>query len=382
MDFSIPEEYLKYKQEVSDFASRELNQDLVARDHHGSFSHDNWIKCANFGLQGLSVPNHNGTETDVNLFRSILAMEGFGYGCKDNGLSLGLNAQMWTVQLPVSDFGSQALKEKYLPDMVSGKKIACHAITETDAGSDAYSMNTIAEKVEGGYRINGAKRLITFAPVADLILLFAYTNKKMGKWGISAFLVEKEAEGVSIGPVQHKMGMRTVPIGEVSFNDCLIPEENRVGAEGAGFSILNHSLEYDRSCILASQLGTMERQLEETIAFVTSRKQFGQPISKFQSVSNRVVEMKLRLETARLLLYKVAWLKQQGKSAVMEAAMLKLHLSESFLSSSLDAIRNFGGSGYLTESEVERNLRDAVGGVIYAGTSDIQRNIIAAMLGL
>jgi len=148
------------------------------------------------------------------------------------------------------------------------------------------------------------------------------------------------------------------------------------------FSITNHSLEHDRCSILASQLGAMERQLEETIDFVKNRKQFGQSIGKFQSVSNRVANMKLRLETSRLLLYKVAWLKSQGKSAMMEAALLKLQLSESFVASSLDAIRNHGGSGYLTQNEIERDLRDAVGGVIYAGTSDIQRNIITELMGL
>lgn len=383
MDFSIPNEYLKLKGEVTEFASCKLNKNLIQRDHEGHFSKENWKRCADFGLQALSVPAaYGGTTDEVGLLKAILAMEGFGYGCKDNGLALGLNAQMWTVQLPLADFGSDELKKRYLPDLVSGNKIACHAITEAEAGSDAYNMQTVAEKVEGGYRLNGSKRLITFAPVADLILLFAYTNQKMGKWGISAFIVEKNSEGVKAGEVQPKMGMRTVPIGELSFEDCFVPEENRVGAEGAGFSILNHSLDYDRSCILASQLGSMQRQLEETISFVKSRKQFGQPIGKFQSVANRVVDMKLRLETARLLLYKVAWLKQTGQSAVMEAAMLKLHLGESFVASSFDAIRNRGGSGYLTETGVERDLRDAVGGVLYAGTSDIQRNIIAAMLGL
>lgn len=383
MDFSIPPEYQKFKDEVTAFAKKELNENLIKRDSEGSFSRENWKKCSDFGIQALSVPKtYGGSSEQVSLQRAVLAMEGFGYGCKDNGLALGLNAQMWTVQLPIADFGSESLKQKYLPGMVGGELVACHALTESEAGSDVYNMQTRAEKVQGGYRLNGAKRLITFAPIADVILVLAYTNPKMGKWGLSAFIVEKGTLGLDTSPVQSKMGMRTVPIGELSFTDCFVPEENRLGAEGAGFSILNHSLEYDRSCILASQLGTMQRQLEETIAFVKSRKQFGQPISKFQSVSNRIVEMKLRLETARLLLYKVAWLKENGHSSVMEAAMLKLHLSESFVSSSLDAIRNYGGDGYLTEVEIERNLRDAIGGILYAGTSDIQRNIIATMLGL
>ena len=178
------------------------------------------------------------------------------------------------------------------------------------------------------------------------------------------------------------MGLRTVPIGELEFDDCFVSAEQRLGGEGAGVSLSNSSLEWERCCILASQLGAMERQLDEAVRYARERRQFGQPIVKFQSVSNRLADMKLRLETSRLLLYKVAWLKRAGKSAMMEAALLKLHLSEAFVDSSLDAIRIHGGAGYMTENGIERDLRDAVGGVIYAGTSDIQRNIVAALLGL
>jgi alkylation response protein AidB-like acyl-CoA dehydrogenase len=383
MDFDWPEEYTTYKQKVLQFAQEELNDDLISRDHNGDFSMENWKKCAQFGIQGLSVPKaYGGSDEKVDLLKSILAMEGFGYGCKDNGLALALNAQMWTVQLPIAEFGSEEIKNRFLPDLTSGKKIAAHALTEPEAGSDIYSMQSVAQKVEGGYILNASKRLITFAPIADLALVFANINPKLGKWGVTAFLVEKGSVGMTASPVRDKMGMRTVPIGELEFKDCFVPEENRLGAEGAGFSIMNHSLEYDRSCILASQLGTMERQLEETIAFVKKRKQFGQAIGKFQSVSNRIADMKLRLETSRLLLYKVAWLKSQGKSALLEAAMLKLQLGESFVQSSLDAIRSRGGNGFLTEFEVERDLRDSIGGILYAGTSDIQRSIISKMLGL
>lgn len=383
MDFSWPEEYTTYKQKVSEFAKEELNDDLVSRDLAGDFSMDNWKKCARFGIQGLSVPKaYGGVDEEVDILKSMLAMEGFGYSCRDNGLALALNAQMWTVQLPIAHFGSEDIKNRFLPDLTSGRKIASHALTEPEAGSDIYSMQSTAKKVEGGYILNASKRLITLAPLADVALVFANINPKLGKWGVTAFLVEKGTEGMTTSPVRDKMGMRTVPIGELEFKNCFVPEENRLGAEGAGFSIMNHSLEYDRSCILASQLGTMERQLEETIAFVKGRKQFGQSISKFQSVSNRVADMRLRLETSRLLLYKVAWLKNQGKSALLEAAMLKLHLGESFVQSSLDAIRSRGGNGFLTEFEVERDLRDSVGGILYAGTSDIQRSIIAKMLGL
>jgi alkylation response protein AidB-like acyl-CoA dehydrogenase len=383
MDFSWPEEYTAYQQKITRFAKEELNENLISRDHAGDFSMQNWKKCAEFGIQGLSVPRaYGGQDEEVDILKAMLAMEGFGYGCKDNGLALALNAQMWTVQLPIAEFGSDEIRKRFLPDLTSGNKIAAHALTEPEAGSDIYSMQSTAEKVDGGYILNASKRLITFAPLADVALVFANINPKLGKWGVTAFLVEKGTEGMTASPVRDKMGMRTVPIGELEFKDCFVPTENRLGAEGAGFSIMNHSLEYDRSCILASQLGTMQRQLEETIAFVKGRKQFGQPIGKFQSVSNRIADMRLRLETSRLLLYKVAWLKNQGKSALLEAAMLKLHLGESFVQSSLDAIRSRGGNGFLTEFEVERDLRDSVGGILYAGTSDIQRNIIAKMLGL
>ena len=383
MDFSWSSEELEFKEKVIQFAKKELKDDALERDKKSEFSFENWQKCAEFGFQGLAAPAaYGGANEEVDIMRSTLAMESLGYACNDNGLALALSAQMWTVQLPILQFGSEEQKSKYLTKLVSGKMIGCHALTEANAGSDVFNMQTTAEKVKGGYILSGEKRLITLAPIADFALVFAKTNPQLGKWGISCFIVEKGMEGFSAGPVQEKMGMRTVPLGTFQFSDCFIPEENRLGSEGAGWSIAVHSLEYDRCGILAGQLGAMERQLEETLDYVKTREQFGKPIGKFQSVANRIADMKLRLETSRLLLYKVAWLKHQGKSAIMESALLKLHLSENFVFSSLDALRNHGGIGYLSENGIERNLRDALGGVIYAGTSDIQRNIIAELLGL
>jgi alkylation response protein AidB-like acyl-CoA dehydrogenase len=255
-------------------------------------------------------------------------------------------------------------------------------MTEPDSGSDAYSLKTRAVRCDGGYLLNGTKMFVTNAPVADLALVFATTDPGKGVWGITAFIVENGTPGYSVSRDIEKMGLRTSPMGELVLQDCFVPQENRLGAEGIGSRIFNNSMEWERSCILASHLGTMERQLEKSIQYARDRVQYGQPIGKFQSVSNRIVDMKVRLETARLLLYKVAWLKKMGKSAVMEAAMAKLHLSECFVQSSMDAIRTLGGYGYMTEFEVERDLRDAIGGTIYSGTSDIQRNIIARLLGL
>ena len=383
MDFSWSEEDLAFRNEVIEFAKSNLNDDIIKRDKEGIFSRDLWQKCADFGIQGLATPKKFGGKFDeVNILQSVLAMQALGYACKDSGLVLGLNAQMWTVQMFIVLFGTDAQKQKFLPKLTSGEWLGAHALTEAESGSDVFNMKMTAEKRDGGYILNGEKCLITLAPVADMAIVFANVNPKLGKWGITAFLVERDLEGFEASPVREKMGLRTVPIGEIKLKNCFVPEENRLGKEGAGFSISNHSLEYDRCCILAGGLGAMERQLEESVEFAKEHKRFGQAIGSFQSVSNRIADMKLRIETSKLLLYKIAWLKKQNKPAMLEAAMLKLHLSESFVASSLDAIRNRGGNAYLVDYGIERDLRDAVGGILYAGTSDIQRNIIAKLVGL
>ena len=383
MDYSWSQAQLDLKKSFVDFASSELDDDIMSGDKESKFSKVNWQKCAEFGVMGLaSTLEYGGKESQVDILCALLAMEGFGYGCKDNGLAFALNAQMWTVQLPILHFGTDFQKKKYLEPLVKGEIIGAHALTEPETGSDVYSMKMTAEKVSDGYLLNGKKRLVSLAPISNLILVFANANPKIGKWGVTAFLVESKSMGIELSPSRNKMGLRTVPIGEINFENCFVPEENRLGKEGAGFSISNHSLEYERCSIMASQIGTMDRQLEIAVKYAKNREQFGKPIGKFQSISNRVSDMKLRLETSRLLLYKVAWLKNLGKPALMDSALLKVHLSESFVSSSLDSIRIHGGNGYLTDYGVERDLRDAVGGLLYAGTSDIQRNIISKLLGL
>lgn len=381
MDFLWTDEQLVFKRAVVGFAQKELNHDMIARDHQSSFSRELWKKCAEFGIQGLPFPEEYGG-ADADILTTMLTMEGLGYACRDNGLIFGINAQMWSVQMPIFTFGTDAQKEKYLPGMCRGEIIGAHGMTEPDTGSDAYHLRTRAEQRDGGYLLNGSKMFVTNAPVADLAVVFATVDPSKRMWGITAFVIEKDTPGFSISRDIEKMGLRTSPMGELVLQDCFIPEENRLGPEGAGSRIFNHSMEWERSCILASHLGAMEFQLETCIQYARDREQYDQPIGKFQSVANRIVDMKVRLETARLLLYKVAWLKKIGQPAVMEAAMAKLYLSECFVQSGLDAIRTLGGYGYMTEFEVERDLRDAIGGVIYSGTSDIQRNIIARLLGL
>jgi alkylation response protein AidB-like acyl-CoA dehydrogenase len=381
MDFAWTDEQLEFKKTIVEFAQNELNDNVLERDASSSFARENWLKCARIGIQGLAVPEEYGG-AGADLLTAALVMEGLGYGCRDGGLTLGLNSQMWSVQPTILDFGSDIQKEKYLPGLCQGELIGAYGMTEPDSGSDAFSLSTTATKKDGGYVLDGTKTLVTFAPLADFAVVFALTDPELGKWGISTFVVDKDTPGFQVSRCMEKMGLRTVPIGELVFEDCFVSEESRIGPEGAGASIFHSSQEYERAMILASQLGAMKRQLEQAIQYANDRRQFGQSIGQFQSVSNRIADMKVRLETARLLIYKVAWLKSLGKSVMLEAAIAKLYLSECFVESSLDAIRMYGGYGYMTEFEVERDLRDAIGGTLYGGTSDIQRNIIASFMGL
>ena len=381
MDFSWSEQQLEFKQAATTFAREELNADVVEREMRGEFSRENWLKCAKFGVQGLPfAEKYGGGEADI--LTTLLTMEGLGLGCKDSGLIFSLNAQMWSVQMPIATFGTDEQKDRYLPALCAGTVIGAHGMSEPDSGSDAYSLRTRADVVPGGYVLNGVKTLVTNAPVADLAVVFATVDRSKKMWGVTGFVVDVGTPGFSLGSHFAKMGLRTSPIGELVFTDCFVPESCRLGPVGAGASIFADSMEWERSCILAAQIGAMERQLGAAVEYARDRKQFGQRIGKFQSVANRIVDMKVRLETGRLLLYNVAWKRSRGKSAVMEAAIAKLYLSEIFVQSSLDAIRTHGGYGYTTECGVERDLRDAVGGTLYSGTSDIQRNIIARFLGL
>jgi alkylation response protein AidB-like acyl-CoA dehydrogenase len=381
MDFSWSEEQIQFKEAVIKFAQGELNAGIIERDRQGEFSRENWRKCADFGFQGLPMPEEYGG-ADAGIMTTMVAMEGLGYGCRDNGLIFALNAQMWSIQLPILTFGTEAQKDKYLPALCRGEIVGAHGMTEPGSGSDAYSLVTRADRTEHGYVLNGTKMFVTSAPIADVYLVFARTDNDKGMAGISAFLIEKGTDGLSTGRDLEKMGLRTSPMGEVILRDCYVPAENRLGPEGAGASIFNSSMEWERSAILGSHIGAMERQLEECIQYARERRQFAQPIGKFQAVSNRIADMKVRLETARVVLYKVAWLKENNKPAVLEAALAKLYLSECFVQSGLDAIRIHGGYGYMTEFEVERDLRDAIGSTLYSGTSDIQRVVIARWLGL
>jgi alkylation response protein AidB-like acyl-CoA dehydrogenase len=381
MDFSLSAEQRELKAAAVAFAGRELDQDLAKREEAGEFSPQAWHACARFGIQGLPVPTELGGG-GADILTTVLVMEALGYGCHDNGLIFSLNAQMWSLELPLVKFGTPAQQQAYLPGLMSGDLIGVHAMTEPDSGSDAFSMRTRAERQGDSYVLNGTKLYITNAPVSDVVLVFASHPGKPKLAGISAFLVDKRTPGFTVSRSLEKMGLRTSPMGEVVLADCVVPAGNRLGPEGAGMAIFNSSMVWERSCILASALGTMQRQLEACVSYGRTRKQFGQAIGKFQGVADKVADMYLRLEAARLLVYQAAWLGQQGSPALAEAAAAKLFTSEAWVQSSLDAIQVHGAYGYMKESGIERDLRDAVASTIYSGTSEIQRVILSRMLGL
>jgi alkylation response protein AidB-like acyl-CoA dehydrogenase len=284
--------------------------------------------------------------------------------------------------MPIHRFGTEEQKQKYLPGMCDGSLIAVQGMTEPDSGSDAYSLSTTVTDHGDHYTLNGSKTFITNAPVADVFIVFATIDRSKGWAGLCALIVERDTPGLSVGSNFHKMGLRTSPMSELIMDDCHIPKENLLGKHGSGMMIFNHSIEWERACILASTIGTMERQLQSCIEYARNRKQFGQPIGKNQAVSHRIVDMKLRLETARLLLYQLGWKIDQGHRIALEASMVKLHLSEAYLQNSLDAVQIHGASGYMAETLVEHDVRDAVASRIYSGTNEIQKNIIAQHLGL
>jgi alkylation response protein AidB-like acyl-CoA dehydrogenase len=380
MDFAFTEEQERLREETTNFARVELSSNLVARDAEQTFDAELWRRCAEFGILGSYVPvAYGGYGRDV--MTTVAMMESLGYGCADNGLTLALNGQMWAVQEPIQQFGTEDQKKRYLPLLTSGG-FGAHAMSESGSGSDTFSLATTATKTSDGYVLNGNKSYIGLGPVCDVALVFASTDPSIGRWGITAFLVDGDAAGLTRSGNQPKMGLRTGPFGELTLEDCFVPTTARLGPEGAGASIFTNSMDWERSFIFASHVGSMARQLDESVDYARTRQQFGQPIGKFQSVSNRIADMQLRLETARLLLYKAAWLIDTGQPAQLASALANLHLAESFVASSMDAIRIHGAKGYLSEFGVERDLRDALGGVIYSGTSDIQRQVIARLLGL
>ena len=382
MDFALTEEQEFLRDEIIHFAKRELNEQVIERDRAQQFPRDLWLKCGEMGLQGLPVPEEYGG-AGLDALSTAVALEALGYGCEDGGLSFSICAHLLACVIPIINHGSEEQKQKYLPKLSNGTLIAVNAMSEPGSGSDAYNMKTRAIREGDGYRINGTKIWSTNGPIADLAVLYAVTDPEKGYYGgTSVFLVEKETPGFAPGQKFEKMGLRTSPIGEIVIEDMWVPESALVGGEGAGTAIFTQSMEWERVCIGAKHCGTMQRLMEKSMDYAKEREAFGKPISNYEAVSNKIVDMKVRLEASRLLAYHSATRLDKARDVAIDASMTKIFVSEALVQTALDTVQIFGGNGFTTDYEVERSLRDSIGGKIYSGTNEIQRNILAKWLGL
>jgi alkylation response protein AidB-like acyl-CoA dehydrogenase len=367
---------------VTRWANESLSDPLLAdRDERCEFWHEGWRRCGEYGIQGLVVPTDMGGQ-GLDLVTAMLRFEGLGAGCDDAGLVFALSSQIWTMQMALDRFGSLEQRTRYLPGLASGASIGAFAMSEPDSGSDAFALTTTATRTADGYRLDGVKAWVSLGPVCDTIMVFATTDPKLGRWGVTVFIVDARQAGITIQANRPKMGLRTTPFANIVFDGCEVPESARIGAEGAGASIFSAAMESERAFLLAGSVGRLERQIAEAVGYANDRKQFGQAIGSFQAVSHEIANMKFAHETARLMLYKAVALQARGTPSMMAAALAKLSASEAALAGALSSVRVHGARGYVSEYGVERAVRDTMGGVIYGGSSGIQRNIIARLLGL
>lgn len=380
MDFRWSEAQIALHQRLRTFATRDLTDDVIGRDQVQSFSRAGWERCAAQGVLGLPIPQAYGG-LGYDPLTCAFALEGLGYGCRDNGLLFSAGAHMWAVELPIWKFGSAEQKRRLLPQLCAGRMIGAHAITEPEAGSDALSLRAHARRDDGRYVLNGRKRFITNGPIADIILVYATINPDLGFTGVTAFLVERDRPGLWIETGPPKSGLRTSPWAEITLENCPVPIGQRLGAEKQGSTIFSTTMAWERALILAPLLGAMQRQIDDCLRFTQQRQQFGRRISSFQAVAHTIVDMQVRLESARLLTYKAAS-ELDGRAGSMFSEMAKLQTSEAAVQTFLEAINIHGDHGYTIEAEIERDLRDALGTLISSGTSAMQRSVIAGKLGL
>lgn len=382
MDFNPTPDQRKLRQEIVDFARRELNQGISDRDHRHAFSFEEWKKCGGLRLQGLPVPSEYGGRS-LDPLSLAVGLEALGYGCHDGGLVFSICAHLLACTIPVWKHGSEEQKRRYLPGLCDGTLIAANAMTEPDAGSDVFALKTKAKPVDGGYLLSGSKTFITNAPIADVAIVFAVTDAEKGfHGGLSAFIIDKDVDGLDLKRGMEKVGLRTSPFGEVLLQDVFVPHDALLGQPGSGGMLFAEAMDWERICLFASNLGIMERLLEKAIATARTRTMFGQPLGKNQSVSHKLVDLKIQLEAARLLTYRAASRLDKVRTVTMDASMAKLIVSESLLRTALETVTLCGMEGCLETNDALRSLRDALACTIYSGTSEMQRNIVARWLGL
>ncbi|HOC91992.1 MAG TPA: acyl-CoA dehydrogenase family protein [bacterium] len=380
MEFSINEEQQAFMKSVFNFSKNEIYPLMEEFEKKGEFCWEAWKKMGEFGMMALPFPEEYGG-ANAGVLTTCLGMEALTRGGASGGLTLSWGAHTILCGVPIWLIGNEEQKKKYLPGIASGEKLGGFGLTEPNAGSDAASVQTTAVKKGDKYILNGTKMFITNGPIASQFVVIAVTDKKAGHFGISAFIVDADAPGFSIGKELDKMGNRTSTTSELIFEDCEVPAANLLGPEGMGFVVVGKTiLEYERSCLLAAGLGGMENTLDESIKYAKERVQFNRPIAQFQAIQEKIANMKIAVEGARMALYRVAWMKDNNIPAMLEACLAKLFMSEVGLKVADDGVQIHGGYGYMREYPVERNYRDVKLGTIGAGTSEVQRQVIGKML--
>jgi butyryl-CoA dehydrogenase len=377
MEFSFTDEQKAFKDQVLKFSQKELAPLAEEADWKAEFCWEAWRKIGGFGLLGITFPEaYGGSGADV--ITACLAGEAVAQGGAEGGLCLAWGAHTYLCGDTILRHGTEEQKKKYVPNLASGEWVGAMGLTEPGAGSDAASIRTTAVRKGNYYYLNGTKMFITNGPIADLMVIIAVTDKGKKGAGISAFIVEKNFSGFFIGKELKKMGVRASTTGELVFDDCPVPAENILRREGEGFLIALGIVEWDRSTLLAPSLGGLEYALESCVSYAKERRQFDRPIASFQAIQHKLADMKVIIEAMRLLIYRVAWLKDQGKGInPVEAAVAKLYVGELGMKAAHDAVQIHGGYGFMHEYPVERFYRDTRLGSIGGGTSEIMRLIIA-----
>ena len=377
MNFTLTKEQELVRQMVRDFAVNEVKPIAAEIDVTERFPMENVKKMGELGMMGIPFPTEfGGAGGDVLSY--IIAVEELSKVCATTGVILSAHTSLCASL--INENGTPAQKEKYLRDLCTGNKIGAFGLTEPGAGTDAAGQQTTAVLDGDNYILNGSKIFITNGGVADTFIVFAMTDKSKGTKGISAFIVEKGFLGFSIGKKEDKLGIRASSTTELIFENCVVPKENLIGREGKGFGIAMKTLDGGRIGIAAQALGIAEGALEEAIKYMKERKQFGRPISAFQGLQWMVAEMSTKIEAARFLVYKAAWLKENKQPYSVDAARAKLYAAEVAMDVTTKAVQLFGGYGYTKEYPMERMMRDAKITEIYEGTSEVQKMVISGSL--
>lgn len=377
MDFMLTEQQKMMKKLFSEFAEKEVKPIAGEVDEEERFPKETVEKMRQCKMLGIPFSrDYGGAGADYLCY--ILAVEEFSKVCGTTGVILSCHTSLGTS--PIAAFGTEAQKKKYLPDMLTGKKLGAFGLTEPNAGTDAAGQQTTAVKDGDDYIINGSKIFITNAGEADIYIVFAMTDKSQGTRGISAFIMELGTPGFTIGKHEKKLGIRGSATSELIFNNVRLPKENLLGQEGKGFKIAMQTLDGGRIGIAAQALGLAQGAIDETVAYVKSRKQFGRAIAKFQNTQFQLADMQTKTDAARLLVYQAASLKQAGQPYTVAAAEAKLFAAEVAMEVTTKAIQLLGGYGYTRDYPVERMFRDAKITEIYEGTSEVQRMVIGGAM--